>query len=47
MNNQSTVTLEWVCSEGTAKVFAARVANDGGNVTDTTPFVPEPEDGLT
>ncbi len=44
MNNQSTVTLEWVCGEGTAKDYAARVGNDGGKVMGTTPFVPEPEE---
>jgi len=44
MNNQSKVTLEWVCREGTIKAFAARVGNDGGKVTGTTPFVPEPEE---
>jgi hypothetical protein len=44
MNDQSTVTLEWVCSESTAKAYAARVGNDGGKVVGTTPFVPEPEE---
>lgn len=44
MHDQSTVTLEWVCSEGAAKAYAARVGNDGGKVTGTTPFVPKPEE---
>lgn len=44
MNAQSTVSIEWVCSEGTAKAYAARVGNDGGKVIGTTPFVPKPEE---
>jgi hypothetical protein len=44
MNDQSKVTIEWVCSEGIASAFATRVGNDGGKVTGTTPFVPEPEE---
>lgn len=44
MDDQSTVTLEWVCSESTAKALAGRVVNDGGEVMGTTPFVPEPQE---
>lgn len=44
MNNQSKVTLEWVCREGATRAFATRVGNDGGKVTGTAPFVPEPEE---
>ncbi|MDO8843069.1 hypothetical protein [Methylicorpusculum sp.] len=44
MNDQSMVTLEWVCSEGAAKDFAARIGNDGGKTMSMTPFEPEPEE---
>lgn len=44
MNDQSMVTLEWVCSEGAAKAFAARIGNDSGKTLSTTPFEPEPEE---
>lgn len=44
MNDQTMVTLEWVCSEGAAKTFAARIGSNGGMIMGTTPFVPEPEE---
>jgi hypothetical protein len=44
MNEQGTVTIYWVCSEGSAKDFAAKVDSDGGTVTGMMPFVPEPEE---
>ncbi|MEA5389886.1 hypothetical protein VB738_01305 [Cyanobium gracile UHCC 0139] len=44
MKDHSALTLEWVCGEGIAAAFAARVGSDGGTVTGTTAFVPEPEE---
>jgi hypothetical protein len=44
MKDHSALTLEWVCGEGTPAAFAARVGTDGGTVTATTAFVPEPEE---
>jgi hypothetical protein len=44
MNEQGPATFCWVCSEGSAKDFAAKVGSDGGTVTGTMPFVPEPEE---
>jgi hypothetical protein len=44
MNSQSTITLQWVCSEGSAKGFATSVRKHGGEITGTTPFVPEPDE---
>jgi hypothetical protein len=44
MNEQGTVAFYWVCSEGSAKDFVAKVGSDGGTVTGTMPFVPEPEE---
>lgn len=44
MNAQSTVPIQWICSEGSVKAFAEKVGSDGGAVTGTTAFVPEPEE---
>src|SRR5262245_5176975 len=44
MSETPMLALEWVCSEGAAKAYAGRVAEDGGKVTGTTPFVPIPEE---
>ncbi|WP_429886352.1 hypothetical protein [Geoalkalibacter halelectricus] len=44
MSDQNSINLEWVCGEGVAKDYAARVSSDGGQVVDSVPFVPPPEE---
>jgi hypothetical protein len=44
VTDTNTVSLEWVCSEGSARALAARVSDDGGKVLGTRAFVPGPEE---
>jgi hypothetical protein len=44
MSEPTTVAVEWVCSEGLASEFGARLRADGGEVTGTEPFVPNAEE---